>query len=29
MNGLDFKYYLMEAITSMVKDINLIDFEKD
>jgi hypothetical protein len=29
MNGLDFKYYLMEAITGMVKDINLIGFEKD
>jgi hypothetical protein len=29
MNGLDFKYYQIEAITSMVKDINLINFDKD
>ena len=29
MNGLYFKYYQIETITSMVKDINLINFDKD
>ena len=29
MNGLDFKYYLREVITTMMKHINQIDFEKN
>ena len=28
MNGLDFKYYLREVITNMMKHIDQIEFEK-